>query len=343
MADQKLRQNTLALLEHSRRSLSLAEISRQLNGEIPLRTLRRWLSKWSDEGVLSRTGKGRATRYQLLRQAIDSRAEPPASFTFLSGLDNDLKNNLLTQIRDLWTHTSTALEGNTLSLGDTHFILEEGLTVSGKAVKEHQEVIGHARAIELLYECLHRPLTQDIIFDLHKAVQAEEVFDILKPNGEWKVEPNGTNGIGPDGSQVFIEYALPVFVPDLMREVINTINATTPDSVNVGNAHTYYAKTHMGIVHIHPFWDGNGRIARLLANIPLLKAGLPPLVIPQKKRRTYIEALANYQIDLGQLNKGTGVWPDPSFLAEFNRFCASCYDQTRELVDSAFEIQKQRL
>ncbi len=44
----------------------------------------------------------------------------------------------------------------------------------------------------------------------------------------------------------------------------------------------------MGFAHVHPFWDGNGRLARLIANIPILKAGLPPLVIPQEERRTYL-------------------------------------------------------
>ena len=52
--------------------------------------------------------------------------------TFLEGLDEDIKTNLLEQLRVLWTHESTALEGNTLSLGDTAFVLREGLTISGK-------------------------------------------------------------------------------------------------------------------------------------------------------------------------------------------------------------------
>ena len=57
---------------------------------------------------------------------------------------------LLAQLRDLWTHYSTAVEGNTLTLGDTHFVLEQGLTISKKPIKDHQEVIGHARAIDIL-------------------------------------------------------------------------------------------------------------------------------------------------------------------------------------------------
>ena len=77
-----------------------------------------------------------------------------------------------------------------------------------------------------------------------------------------------------------------------MAELINEVNRIEIETLNVSNAHQYYAKIHMGIAHIHPFWDGNGRIARLLANLPLLKAGLPPLVIPQDQRREYIQALA---------------------------------------------------
>lgn len=344
MANLILRQAVLSLLKYSTKPLSLAEISQKIDMEVPQRTLRRWLSEWVAEGVVIKLGIGRATLYQY--QSIEQVSEPnpsrPASFTFLAGLDDDLKTRLLCQIRDLWTHTSTALEGNTLSLGDTHFILEEGLTISGKPIKDHQEVIGHAKAIELLYQCLKKPLSEDIVFSLHKSIQTEQMVDIFKPNGAWKVEPNGTYGINREGSQVFIEYALPVFVPALMADVIHTLNTIDPVEIKISNAHEYYAKIHMGVAHIHPFWDGNGRIARLLANIPLLNAGLPPLIIPQEERRAYIQILANYQIRTGQLSKGTGVWPELTSLTEFSQFCASCYGKTKELVAAAVEVQKKR-
>jgi hypothetical protein len=342
MANLALRQATLLQLVNSPKRQSLAEISRKINGGVPQRTLRRWLSGWVAEGVVQRSGAGRATCYQAIELSGDSRPSHTVSFVFLTGLDNDLKTGLMKQIRDLWTHTSTAIEGNTLSLGDTHFILEEGLTISGKPIKDHEEVLGHARAIDLLYHCLDEPLSEDVVFDLHKAVQTEHVVDINRPNGGWKVEPNGTFGIGPDGSQAFIEYAVPVDVPTFMAELIHTLNTIDSHEVKRGNAHKYYAKIHMGIAHIHPFGGGNGRIARLIANIPLLKAGLPPMVIPQQERRAYIQSLANYQIAIGRLSQGTGIWPDLSPLKEFTQFCASCYDSTRELVASAFEIHKAR-
>ncbi len=340
MARKVQREAVLAALKQSPGPLSAVETLRRAGPELPRRTLRRWLSEWVDQGLITRTGVGRATRYRFVATAGDDTA--PAPLGFLRVLDSDLKRELLAQIRDLWTHTSTALEGNTFTLADTHFILHEGLTISGKPIKDHQEVLGHARAIELLYRCLQEPLTESIVFELHKAVQTELVTDINKPDGAWKVEPNGTHMVATDGRQVFIEYVAPSLVPVLMTEIINFTNAVNVDDISEVTAHEYYSKIHMGIVHIHPFWDGNGRIARLLANIPLLKAGLPPLTIPEEQRRTYIQLLADYQITIGQLDDTTAVWPDESQLSDFNRFCESCYGAIQRLVVAARNVQKKR-
>jgi Fic family protein len=342
MAKKAQRDAALSLLRRSSKPLSSAEILRGAGPKLPQRTLRRWLSEWVEKRMIARQGVGRATRYQFVVPANVGAATESSQLGFLRHLDRDLKRELLAQIRDLWTHTSTALEGNTLTLGDTHFVLGEGITISGKPIKDHQEVIGHARAIELLYRCLNEPLTESIVFELHKAVQTEYVTDIYKPNGAWKVEPNGTQMVTADGLQVFIEYTMPASVPVLMTEIIDFTNAIDVDNIDEGTVPEYYAKIHMGIAHVHPFWDGNGRIARLLANIPVLKAGLPPLTIPAEHRRVYIQLLANYQIAIGQLDDATSVWPDESVLLEFTQFCESCYGAIRDLVADAFEVQKKR-
>lgn len=340
MARKVQRDSVFSDLERSSAALSVAEIIRRSGPDIPQRTLRRWLSRWVEQGLVARKGVGRATRYQIVATA--GADDAPSPLGFLRGLDDDLKRELLGQIRDLWTHTSTALEGNTLTLGDTHFILQEGLTISGKSLDDHQEVIGHARAIDLLYQYLNEPLTESIVFELHLAVQTQQVTDIYKPNGAWKVEPNGTHMVAADGRQAFIEYAAPSSVPALMAEIIDFTNAVCVDDVSAATAHEYYSKIHMGIAHVHPFWDGNGRIARLLANIPLLKAGLPPLTIPDHKRRAYIQLLADYQVTIGQLDETTCVWPDESLLSDFSHFCKSCFSAIRDLVAGAFDVQKKR-
>jgi len=332
----------LSVLRRSTQPLTRDDIQQRTGSEVPGRTLRRWLSEWVAEGALERSGVGRATRYRYLGRQGDVGSSVPEPMGFLRGLDDDLRRELLAQIRDLWTHTSTALEGNTLTLGDTHFILQEGLTISGKPIAEHQEVIGHARAIDLLYQCLDEPLSEHIIFELHNAVQTDRTTDIYKPNGAWKVEPNGTHMVTTDGRQVFIEYAMPEHVPALMAEIIEFVNAIDGDELTTRVAHESYSKIHMGVAHVHPFWDGNGRIARLLANVPLLKSGLPPLTIPTEVRRDYIQLLANYQIEIGQLNANSGVWPDEPGLVEFSQFCSSCYGGVRELVEAAYDVQRRR-
>ena len=260
----------------------------------------------------------------------------------LEGLDRDLQQSLLSQIRDLWTHSSTALEGNTLTLGETKFVIEEGLTVSGKPLKDHQEVMGHARAIELVYEGLGGTVIPSNLFEVHRAVQSEIVADIYKPYGAWKVEPNGTYAVTQEGRQTFIEYAVPEDVPALMTEWLAELNRLAAEHLSENGAVDAYARLHLGFVHVHPFWDGNGRMARLLSNIPVLRSGHLPVVIDVRDRKEYIDILAQYELVSGQLTAETGVWPAEAQEAPFRAFCQRSYQATRHLVEQASEQQAKR-
>lgn len=266
----------------------------------------------------------------------------PNNLAFLQGLDADLKQSVINRLRDLWTHTSTALEGNTLTLGDTQFILENGLTVSGKAIVEHNEICGHARAIDLIYSMLGRDITKEDFFNLHKAVQTEKVFDIDKPNGAWKSVPNGTYVTTEDDKQCYLEYASPADVDDLITELISYMNSSECKALSVDNCVAVYARIHAGLAHIHPFWDGNGRISRLIANIPLLNSGLLPILIRQQDRREYISHLSSYQLALGEINKQTSLWPDLEKLAAFTDFCERSYFISQQVVDEAWAMQRHR-
>lgn len=124
-----------------------------------------------------------------------------------------------------------------------------------------------------------------------------------------------------------------------MREILAALNADYTPPLTLETAPDTYAKIHSGIAHTHPFRDGNGRIARLLSNIPLLRAGLPPIVIPVERRQPYIQLLAEYELALGAIDRHTGVWPKPSLLADFTTFCADCYEATRELVEEAHDSE----
>lgn len=266
-----------------------------------------------------------------------------SAFTFLEGLDKDIQSSLINQLRDLWTHTSTSLEGNTLSLGETKFVIEEGLTISGKPLKDHQEVVGHARAIDILYGLVNKEVTDQSLFELHKAIQTQEVSDIFKPQGAWKNEPNGTYAVDALGKQVFIDYASPADTPQLMKEWLTNLNLIGKQSLTIEQAISAYSELHLGFVHIHPFWDGNGRLARLLSNIPLLKSGFPPLMILQEDRKEYIQLLATYQLNSGVVTTQSGVWPENSCRNDFEKFCTESYQLTIDLIDKAKNQQGKRL
>lgn len=263
---------------------------------------------------------------------------------FLDGLDHDLKTALLAQLRDLWTHTSTALEGNTLTLGETAFVLAEGLTVSGKPLKDHQEVVGHARAIDLLYGLLDRPepIIEDDLFLLHRAVQTQVVIDIYQPIGAWKCEPNGTHALTPEGKQTFIDYARPVDVPLLMAEWLDMLNTVRANSLDEAAVLRCYSDLHLAFVRIHPFADGNGRMARLLANLPVLNAGFPPILIDRTRRREYLAHLSGYDLEVGTARVGSSLLPSSARKDNFLEFCRECWQASLELVKEAHVIKNRR-
>jgi len=189
---------------------------------------------------------------------------------------------------------------------ETAFILAQGLTVAGKPLKDHQEVVGHARAIDLLYSYLQQgcPLGAAELFALHKAVQTEVVVDYYKPVGAWKNEPDSTAGI-VDRRQIIFEYAAPVHIPALMEKWFslhrNWLKKIEAEPDNTAIALTAYVQLHASFVRIHPFADGNGRMARLIANLPVLRAGLPPIIIPGEQRKEYIDALSAWHLAAGQI------------------------------------------
>lgn len=257
---------------------------------------------------------------------------PPAGITFLAGLDRDLRAGLAAEIRALWTHTSTALEGNTLTLGDTAFVLQEGLTVSGKSLKDHQEVIGHARAIDLIYEIIdqRRRVTADDLHQIHRAVQTELVMDAFNPLGRWKVEPNGTTALLSTGASQWHDYAKPEHVPALMDdwlEMLDDARRQKPDDLLI-----IYTDLHLGFTTVHPYADGNGRMARLLANIPVMEGGNPPILIPQELRRDYITRMGDWSIARGAPQIGQPLVPHIESWSRLQEFFARVSQPARDLV-----------
>jgi Fic family protein len=266
---------------------------------------------------------------------------------FYDHLDTDIKTILLAQVRNLWTHNSTSLEGNSLTLGETDFILQEGLTIQGKPLKDHNEVYGHAKAIERIYSFLNtaKPITKQDLFKLHETVLTERITDIDQPVGQWKTQSNFSNYVDDNNKQVWREYPAPRHIDLLMKQWLDKLNTYMAKALDLDAAATAYADCHLSFVTIHPFFDGNGRMSRLLANLPVLNSGLPPIVVPQEDRFRYKRCLSDYQNTVENLPSlsDLSLLPENDLKQQFISVCQGYWSQTIAFLDEANAMQKKRL
>ncbi len=255
---------------------------------------------------------------------------------YLDGIDPDLREAFFLKLRVLWTHHSTALEGNTLTAGETLEVLTRGVTLAGKPLADHNEVIGHSRAIDLVFEWCRgeAPFTAVDLFRLHAAIQTRVVVDSLSPIGAWKVEPNAA-AVVIDGRPVTNDtYATPRDVPALMDEWFQAFESFSGEAAPEAG-HDFilsHAWLHAALVRVHPFADGNGRLARLVANLPLIRHGWPPVTIPLERRVEYIELLARWQLSSGRPRPGEGLVPESPEFEAFVGFCRGAASGVEELI-----------
>ena len=239
------------------------------------------------------------------------------------------------ELKIRWTYTSNAIEGNTVSLGDTSFIIEQGLTVSGITLREHEEVVGHARAIDIVYGLLNKDLLlEQNMFNLHKAVQTTLNIDIECPLGEYKVVENGRYILNEKGTKDFHPYPHPNNVKYLMKIWFDEFSDISKENLTFDECLRKYTRCHVGFTSIHPFFDGNGRVARLLSNIYMLKNGFLPIIIDNKKRDKYIELLIKYNLSVDKLNeKSTSIVVENTFFENLHSFFQLEYSNSKVVLD----------
>lgn len=177
-----------------------------------------------------------------------------------------------------WTYHSNAIEGNTLTLMETKVVLE-GITVGGKLLREHFEAINHRNAIFYVEDIVRKaePLSEWQIRNLHRLVLKNIDDDNAGAYRKLNVTIAGARHVPPDM----------LLVPEQMASLMHWYDTEAADLHPVVRA----AKLHIDFVNIHAFVDGNGRTARLLLNLELLKAGFPAIVLPVTRRLAYYEAL----------------------------------------------------
>lgn len=212
-------------------------------------------------------------------------------FTRIDALRNKLKSlrplneTELKRLRDEFiienTYNSNAIEGNTLTLRETALILQEGVTIAEKPVREHLEAIGHKDAFEYVIALAdaNTALTERVIKEIHSLVLMNDANN----RGIYRSVPVKILGAAHTPPQ---PYLVPVQIEALLRDYedmkrdMHTIEAVS--------------EFHLRFEGIHPFIDGNGRTGRLILNLELIKAGLLPVNIKFADRRKYYESFDHY-------------------------------------------------
>lgn len=226
-------------------------------------------------GLTGNLASSKIRAMKTIFQEIDALQEEINSY-------RPLDRDLLKQIREYYriglTYTSNALEGNTLTESETKVVLEEGITIGGKPIKDHFEAVGHAEAYDFLFTLYQKKSLQEKdIKHLHKLIYYR-IDD--KRAGEYRENKAVITGS---------KYPLPkpADLAGLMKKLIPRISQLRKEKHPVEAA----AILHKEFVFIHPFVDGNGRVARLLMNLFLLQEGYLIAIIPPVVRREYIDCL----------------------------------------------------
>lgn len=182
-----------------------------------------------------------------------------------------------------YTHNSTAIEGNTLTLIETKAVLEDRLSIGGKSLREIYEVVNHDKAFSYVKKCIaeDRPLTEAIVKEIHALL-----MDNIMTGGIYRnvaVRITGAAHKPPAPSEMYMQ--------------VKDFFVTLPEKTAQFNAIQLAAYTHAEFVRIHPFEDGNGRTSRLIMNYQLMANGFLPISIAKEKRLEYFNVLEEYAVN----------------------------------------------
>ena len=221
-----------------------------------------------------------------------------AQIDALRPIEPDQEKRILQKLRLDWNFHSNAIEGNTLTLGETRAFLLHGITAQGKPFRDYLDIKGHNEAILYLEDFVRsqQTLTEADIREIHKIVMVEPYeVDAVTPDGkptrrriaigQYKTRPNH---VRTSAGEIHY-YAMPEETPAKMGDLMKWYRRES----DKGELHPLVlaATFHYQFVAIHPFDDGNGRMARLLMNLILMQAGYVPVIVKLETKPDYLLAL----------------------------------------------------
>ncbi|WMJ74169.1 Fic family protein [Cytophagaceae bacterium ABcell3] len=230
---------------------------------------------------------GKITAIDALKQEIDALGELPDA----------VLNKINYKFRLDWNFYSNSMEGNTLTKSETRSIMIGNITISGKPIKDVLEVKGHDEVIQQILKIGKGELniSEKGIKEMHRAIMHEEDPKKKAQVGAWKKEDNEI--INYTGEK--FAFTPPSQVKEEMHNLINWLSAET-DKIKVKKQDAIHPailafEFHIRYLTIHPFFDGNGRTARILMNLILISYGYPPVIINSADKNAYYKYLVDVQ------------------------------------------------
>lgn len=196
-----------------------------------------------------------------------------------------------------WNYYSNSMEGNTLTKEETRGVMMGNLNVENKPLKDVLEMNGHNKVVEevLLMGKGEKRLSEARIKQIHTGIMYEDDPKMKNLIGVWKTIPNHVINYKNEK----FDFASPSEVPDKIHQLLNELNAGI-DAIERSDKKAPHPVVlalnfHLEYLNIHPFYDGNGRTARILTNLILISQGLPPLIIKETDKEAYYRYLADIQ------------------------------------------------
>lgn len=225
----------------------------------------------------------------------------------LRPLDSEREQRIMQKFRLDWNYHSSNIEGNSLTYGETKTFILHGLTAEGKPLKDHLEIKGHNEVLLAIEEFTRgeHPLTEHAIKSLHQVILGKEPYQIPAQTpeglpthrwvtpGRYKTAPNHVRTATGETFFFSSPEETPFHMEELMRWYDKEIEIRDLPPLILA------ATFHYRFIRIHPFDDGNGRVARILMNIILMMHGYPPAIIRTEDKENYYRALR--QADGGEI------------------------------------------